>query len=112
MTTERMPRAIADAVIARAGGLCEALTPGVCTTRGQHLHHRQLRSRGGKHTVPNLVLLCTACHTHLHLNVTEATERGLIVSTYADPADVPAVRYGYPCQLHDDGTVTTIIEEN
>lgn len=112
MTTERMPRAVADCVISRAGGQCEAWLPGVCNTRGQHLHHRQLRSRGGKNTVPNLVCICHACHDWIHRNPAESTELGLIVSAYADPAEVEVVRHGDLGQLHDDGTVTTIIKEN
>src|SRR5699024_902708 len=89
----------------RAGGLCEAWWPGVCNTRGEHLHHRKLRSRGGRHTVPNLILVCHRCHDHLHRNVAEATDLGLIVSTYADPALVHVVRRGWPGLLNTDGTV-------
>ena len=107
MTTKRMPAAVAGVVMGRAGGMCEAWLPGVCTTRVEHLHHRKLRSRGGNHTVENLIGICHACHGYIHANVAESTDLGLIVSTYADPAVVHVVRRGMRALLHTDGSVET-----
>ena len=76
----------------RARGRCEGC--------GKHLgddgavHHRRLRSRGGDHSMGNLLLLCTACHLWAHRNVTEATALGWIVSTWGpDPGDVEVAQY-------------------
>lgn len=105
------PPQLAVLVTARSGGLCEAWLAGVCETRGQHMHHRQLRSRGGKHTVQNVIHLCTACHAWAHSHVKSATGMGLIVSTYADPATTPVIRRGLTTDLLEDGTVHLRQEE-
>ncbi len=59
-----VPRAILQAVRARANGRCEM--PG-CGRGGQlHLHHMTPVSDGGQHDVDSLRLLCTACHALHH----------------------------------------------
>jgi hypothetical protein len=65
----------------RSGGTCEccALSPAT------HVHHRQLR-RCGDHSAPNLLDLCSTCHTRLHNRVRYALDTGMIVSAYDDPA--------------------------
>jgi hypothetical protein len=48
-------------VLARAADLAGGITPAceVCGTTGHlELHHRQYRSRGGRHVASNLVALC------------------------------------------------------
>ena len=57
------------------------------------LHHRKLKSRGGKDTADNLVALHHHCHNlgtdSVHLNPGEATRRGLMVASWDDPANIP-----------------------
>ena len=57
------------------------------------LHHRQLKSRGGKDTIQNLVALHHHCHNmgrdSVHNRPTEATRRGLMVNSWDDPLDIP-----------------------
>ena len=64
------------------------------------LHHRQLKSRGGTDDIVNVVALHHHCHnmgTHsVHLRPKDATRRGLIVSSWSDPAQTPLIL--------DDGT--------
>lgn len=67
-------------VKARSVGYCEARVTGVCTTRGEHIHHIILRSRGGPDEPWNLMHLCNACHTWAHANPKQATRLGIIGS--------------------------------
>jgi 5-methylcytosine-specific restriction endonuclease McrA len=87
-----MPPSVAEAVIARAAGACEACRF-VLREKG-HLHHRKLRSQGGKHTVENLVLVHTACHDAIHLRNELSYQLGLLVRSWLDPADVPVRTFG------------------
>ena len=64
----------------RSQGRCEGRLEGVCTGRGEHVHHVILRSRGGPDEPWNCVHLCRACHDWAHANPTAATERGLMKS--------------------------------
>jgi hypothetical protein len=67
-----------------------------CGLSANHVHHRKLRSAGGRHTLANLILLCHRCHTWVHGHVVLARVDGWILSRYtADPATEP-VRYGQP----------------
>lgn len=70
-----------EAVRRRSGGVCECCEAAPAT----HIHHRQLR-RGGNHLPPNLLDLCSSCHTRLHGHVRYALDQGFIVSAYDDPA--------------------------
>lgn len=94
-----------DQVLTRSAGICEARFSPACTGYGTQLHHRKLRSRGGKDTVANLVSVCHLCHGHIHGEVKQATALGLIVSTWADPEQVPLVRRGYAVFHYDDGSL-------
>lgn len=62
MVRKKMPEAVAGVVVDRAAGRCEAMVFPVCSGGAEQLHHRQYRSRGGEHTVTNLVFICKACH--------------------------------------------------
>lgn len=75
-------------------------------------HHRQLRSRRGKHSPANLVGLTgtgtTGEHGWVHAHPETATVLGYMVSSWADPADVPIYRlnaygtgYGWHLQIDD-----------
>ena len=69
------------AVRRRSGGQCECCGDSPAT----HVHHRQLR-RSGDHSAPNLLDLCSTCHSRLHNRVRYALDTGFIVSAYDDPA--------------------------
>lgn len=62
----------------RAEGLCEARWDG-CLGRGEHAHHRRLRSQGGDDSVDNLLIVCHRCHGLIHANPRLAAEKGHIV---------------------------------
>lgn len=64
----------------RSGGRCEGRVVGVCTGRGEHVHHVILRSRGGPDEPWNLVHLCLRCHDWAHGHPAAATELGLMRS--------------------------------
>lgn len=85
-----IPKAVRLSVLTRASLLCEACGK----VRGEHLHHRRLRSQGGKHTPENLLLVCSGCHDGIHMNPADSYLRGLLVRSYLDPADI-AVRPYY-----------------
>lgn len=79
-----MPPDVAEAVLARADGACEAMIPGVCVGQVQHLHHRKMRSQGGGHTQENLIALCHRCHSHVHHNPAWSYERGLLIHSWGE----------------------------
>lgn len=89
MSAKRMPPAVAEAVIDRADGWCECLVPGVCTGRVEHLHHRQMRSQGGPHTVENLGGICAADHDFIHKHHAWAYEHGWLVHGWDTPSWPP-----------------------
>lgn len=65
-------------------------------------HHRQLRARGGKDTLANLIALRHDHHMWAHEHPAEAKERGLMVSAYANPEDVPVLLHGTRWSLARD----------
>ena len=94
-----------ELVLARCEGYCEKCGTGL--TNEFALHHRKLKSRGGKDTIDNLVALHHQCHNlgtnSVHLNVKLATESGHIVPQHADPFD-------YPLVLPNGSTVKLTVE--
>jgi 5-methylcytosine-specific restriction endonuclease McrA len=73
----RIPDSVREAVLDRAGRVCEW-----CRRPGGKLivHHKLLRSQGGNER--DLSLLCALhplCHLAVHANPYEAQERGLII---------------------------------
>lgn len=90
-----------ELALARSAGYCELC--GLPVTDTFALHHRLLRSRGGKDEIQNLIVLHHACHNtgtnSVHSRVKDATESGHIVPTRQDPAT-------YPLILADGTTVT------
>ena len=105
---ELMPPEVYEAVMIRARLGCEAKAAYTCTRRAEHWHHRQLRSRGGAHTVPNGLAVCHACHEWIHQNPARATELGFMVSSWADPAEVPIVKPTGRFLLTEDGKLQKI----
>lgn len=80
----------------RSGGVCE-----VCgTARATNYQHRKNRSQAGEWSVVNGLDVCgsgtTGCHGWIHANPTKSYERGWMVHSWDDPANVP-VRIG--CHL-------------
>lgn len=79
------------------------------------LHHRKLRSRGGKDEITNLVALHHHCHNlgtdSVHLNPEAATRDGFMVASWDEPDQVPLVLADrYLAYLLPDGRYG-IIEE-
>ena len=80
-----IPASVRKAVITRADGHCE-----VCGTPGpSHVHHRKLRSQGGRHEPVNLLHIHHTCHERIHANPERSYALGHLVPGWADPADVP-----------------------
>lgn len=78
-------------VFIRAGGRCDCCgTP--LDPIAWDAHHRQLRKRGGEDSLENLVALVHGHHMIVHQHPAEATERGLMVASWDDPAAVPVRR--------------------
>jgi len=83
-----IPASVRRAVEMRSGGVCEGCGMRPATEK----HHRLFRSRGGPHTISNLLDLCgwgnhTGCHGVAHTRVGE--ERGWSIRSGGDPLLVP-----------------------
>ena len=89
MSKGKFPPDVARVVLSRADGACEALISSSCIGRGQHIHHRQLRSQGGRHSVANCVSICHMCHDWIHANPELAYDWGWLVKSYTDPEETP-----------------------
>ena len=68
-------------------GACTARIPGVCSGLAEHGHHRQLR-RHGNDTPLNVIPVCARCHNAIHHRPAWSTSWGLLVPSWADPADI------------------------
>ena len=94
-----------EQALSRCQGYCEKCGRPVSDTFA--LHHRKLKSRGGKDAIDNLLVLHHECHNlgtnSVHLNVKEATEKGYMVPTHQDPSQ-------YPVTLFNGLTVTLTVE--
>lgn len=101
-----MDRKIVEIVLERSNGFCE-----MCGLRGEGfaLHHRKLKSRGGKDEVANLIAVHHKCHNlgtnSIHLNPERATVKGWMVPSWANPAE-------YPLHLYDAEVVVLDNEGN
>lgn len=91
MSEGPIPAPIRAKVLDRDGNRCARCAG--WSPDGMNLHHRQLRSQGGKNVISNLISLCgsgtTGCHGWAHANVADARAIGLIVPSWADPAETP-----------------------
>src|SRR6185503_3793273 len=65
--TDAIPRRIRRAVRARDLNTCR--WPGCTNSAHLHVHHIVYRSRGGRHLMTNLVLLCPQHHIVVHLGL-------------------------------------------
>jgi len=76
-----------EIVFARCKGYCEKC--GNRLPEGWALHHRKLKSRGGKDEISNFVALHHGCHNldtdSVHLNPEKAERTGLMVPSWQDP---------------------------
>jgi hypothetical protein len=85
-----MKKEIAEIVLERAGSYCEA-----CGGVGGNfaLHHRKLRSQGGKDEPCNLIAVHHSCHNlatdSIHLNPAKSVKKGWIVPSWGDPHEFP-----------------------
>ena len=110
-----MDKKLVEIVQQRANGYCE-ICGGVMLDGGA-LHHRKLKSRGGKDTPSNLIYIHHGCHNlntdSIHLNPLKATQKGWMVESWKDPHETPFVMPdgGYALLL-DDGTITRLGEGN
>ena len=81
-----------DIVLARAGHYCEACG-NPCAEFA--LHHRRLKSQGGKDEPCNLIAVHHKCHNlgtdSIHLNPKRSMEMGWIVPSYAKPNEWPLI---------------------
>lgn len=79
------------AVLQRCEGLCERC--GIPLGNDFALHHRKLRSRGGKDELPNFCALHHHCHNlgtnSVHLNPEKATADGFLVASWDEPVTIP-----------------------
>lgn len=59
--SERVKAAVYKLVDERDHGVCR-----VCSKPAAHHHHIKMRSRGGTHTLDNIVSVCVDCHERIH----------------------------------------------
>lgn len=108
-----MNKEVVEIVARRAGNYCEAC--GGVAQESMALHHRKLKSRGGKDTAANLIRVHHKCHNlgtaSIHSNPTWATEKGFMVSSWQEPEQAPMVLpTGQIVLLRNDGTVGILME--
>ena len=109
-----MDKKIVEIVHQRANGYCE-----VCgqTLYDGALHHRKLKSRGGKDTPSNLIFIHHGCHNlntdSIHLNPAKAEENGWMVGSWQEPEEVPMVyANGSIVLLKQDGKIQLLEASN
>lgn len=102
---------VVEIVQERANGYCE--TCGGSAQLSMALHHRKLRSRGGGHTVSNLISVHHGCHNlntdSIHLSPGNAQNKGWIVASWQEPEETPFAKPdGSHVLLHQDGSITIV----
>jgi hypothetical protein len=108
-----MDKKIAEAVIERAGGYCEKC--GGVLGESYNLHHRKLKSRGGKDSVSNLIVVHNSCHIQhkdsIHDNPEMSEQMGFMCPSWREPEHHPLTRAdGSIVLLYADGTYKTLGE--
>jgi len=102
-----MDKALVKIVQERAANYCEVC--GGAAEDSMALHHRKLKSRGGKDTAANLISVHHKCHNlgtkSIHLNPEWAENKGYMVASWQEPNEVPiSLPDGGFALLLDDGT--------
>lgn len=91
MSEGPIPASIRAAALDRDGNRCAKCAG--WSAEGMNLHHRQLRSQGGKNVLSNLISLCgsgtTGCHGWVHASPAKSRDLGLIVPSWAEPDEMP-----------------------
>jgi hypothetical protein len=108
-----MDKKVVEIVRFRAEDYCEVC--GQTAQESMALHHRKLKSRGGKDTAGNLIWVHHKCHNlgtdSIHLNPEWAEQHGYMVPSWQNPQEVPiSLPSGGFALLLDDGT-KKILEE-
>lgn len=101
-------RSVVDLVVERAAGYCEKC--GMPAAGSMALHHRKLRSRGGKDTPANLLWVHHECHNlgtdSIHANPALAEDKGWMCPSWRDPQEhiyiTPEGRFAL---LDDEGNI-------
>jgi hypothetical protein len=104
---------VVEIVLNRAGDYCE--TCGSPALPSMALHHRKLKSRGGKDTPANLIRVHHGCHNlrtdSIHLQPAKAEAKGWICPSWKEPNEQPFVKPdGTIVLLQDDGSEFTMME--
>lgn len=77
-----IPLKVRTEVKERSGGRCEH-----CGDTAVHMHHRKMRSQGGRHEAVNLLHLCLKDHDYFHAHPEMAYKVGALVKSYDEPAE-------------------------
>lgn len=105
-----IPKKVDKKLRERSGEICEGCGLKPATER----HHRLYRSRGGKHTIENLLHLCgwgnhTGCHGVAHSGA-QGVRLGWAVNTGGNPLLVPVMYRGVSSFLLFCGRVEPVGE--
>lgn len=108
-----MDKAIVKIVEERAGFYCEVC--GRSASESMALHHRKLKSRGGKDTPANLIRVHHGCHNlntdSIHLNPEKAEDKGWMTPSWKDPEEQPMLYHdSYFVLLDNEGSIKTLGE--
>ena len=74
-----IPPWVREAVDRRSGGRCEYDLGGRCRDPARQMHHKLMRSQGGKHFVENLLHVCVHHHRWIHDHPAMAYELGYLI---------------------------------
>ncbi|WP_261796836.1 HNH endonuclease [Corynebacterium provencense] len=77
------------------------MIPTVCVGPPQQIHHRQMRSQGGEHTIENGIFLCHACHAWVHAHPKWAYRAELLVHGWEEPRFPPVFYRGRMTQREE-----------
>ena len=106
---------VVEIVHRRAAGYCEVC--GRVAESTMALHHRKLKSRGGKDTVSNLIWIHHGCHNlntdSIHNHPEKSQQLGHMVGSWQEPEDVPfTLSDGTYALLINDGSLLRLGERN